>query len=334
MKRHTHKQLCQGTSHEENGNWYCRQVQRITYENIGASGQYNEVVSMDQQTGDCEFAVRNVSGPLAPFNEPLSLHFRGPLNLKQVAVYMLDSSTSGHKQQQENTGTSTPAQFVRTGYYNAAQQKAEGVVFLGNYGGQGSGKWTPKFGNTLSYLKADGTGGASEPTLLKDTTISSSHEVALLTNETCDASCGYVQPGSVAYKGFPGPSRIFLLELSMPHFITTTTPFPSNQADAPAIWLLNARIPYTGQYSCNCWASGCGEIDVLEVLAAGGDKAVSTVHHGSGNRADSDPNYFARPVDVDQPVRVAVVFDAVQGEVSVQVLGQGRGEYEHSKGNR
>jgi hypothetical protein len=31
---------------------------------------------------------------------------------------------------------------VRTGYYNAAQQKLEGLMFLGNYGGQGSGNWT------------------------------------------------------------------------------------------------------------------------------------------------------------------------------------------------
>ncbi|KAK3310629.1 putative TOS1-like glycosyl hydrolase-domain-containing protein [Chaetomium strumarium] len=508
-----------GTAHSASPG---RQVQRITYANVGASGQYNEVVSMDQETGECRFAPRNISGPLAPFNEPLSLHFRGPLNLKQVAVYLLDSTTStssGHKQQQQDkrdysggvyvswpnssaiampltmtmttttravapddanrardrqshecqimqqaqelgvewyrdcsggdgdvyavdddgdlvelqlcaefspttalssgsvitgsssssrslsssgsttfqpstptpsssssflgttdtlltttaatiptstsrshsvipisapstdpasnlagsttSATDTPGKFVRTGYYNAAQQKAEGVMFLGNYGGQGSGKFTYAFGNTLSYVNADGTGGASSPTILKDTTLASSHEVTLLTNETCDASCGYVQPGSVAYKGFPGPSRIFLLEFSMPHHLTTTpfpSPFPSPSAipnpqeDVPAIWLLNARIPHTAQYHrCNCWASGCGEIDVFEVLTTSLgdirdnlDKAKSTVHHnnrGGGaaqtnnNREeDSDPNYFARPVDVDRPVRVAVVLDALREE--------------------
>jgi hypothetical protein len=53
-----------------------RPVQRITYQNVGASGQYNEVVSMDQETGECKFAPRNISGPLAPFNEPVghSIH--------------------------------------------------------------------------------------------------------------------------------------------------------------------------------------------------------------------------------------------------------------------
>lgn len=33
--------------------------------------------------------------------------------------------------------------FVRTGYYNAEQQTLQNMTFLGNYGGQGSGKWTP-----------------------------------------------------------------------------------------------------------------------------------------------------------------------------------------------
>ena len=34
-------------------------------------------------------------------------------------------------------------QFVRRGYYNAEKHEAKGVMFLGNYGSQGSGVWTP-----------------------------------------------------------------------------------------------------------------------------------------------------------------------------------------------
>jgi hypothetical protein len=66
------EKLCQGTAFEEKGNWYCQKVQRVTYQNIGKPGQYNEVVGMDQKTGDCRFAPRQFSGPLAPFNEPVS----------------------------------------------------------------------------------------------------------------------------------------------------------------------------------------------------------------------------------------------------------------------
>lgn len=42
----------------------------------------------------------------------------------------------------ESSG-SAKGEFVRVGYYNAARQQAEGLTFLANYGGMGSGKWTP-----------------------------------------------------------------------------------------------------------------------------------------------------------------------------------------------
>ncbi|KAH6650241.1 putative TOS1-like glycosyl hydrolase-domain-containing protein [Chaetomium tenue] len=631
------KQLCEGKAVTENGDWYCQKVQSISYENMGREGSYNQVVDMNQETGECKFMPARFSGPLAPFNEPLSLHFRGPLNLKQVAVYMpatrgniekvqsksatdtmaikartanvghqhsaphleryynaftqgfnngtrwippindhrhhthsnhsgvLVSITTGSSSRLENwklpptptpdsvternietrtipittvttveevpgtfdntaaatntgvagsvtvtvtvtsyvTGTSlaracsgqgsgsigmpTPSmttvvssmgsptstissgsdssgavvsttpmaitmsssstlsktdssapgtgagtsgqssntvsfgtiipssalssrrrcskttafspsstslasssgsspssgfsstlsgspvsssshstgsisssksysvvpiygsssvsspipssspgggnkahKFVRTGYYNAEQQKAEGVMFLGNYGGQGSGKWTRTFGNTLSYVNADGTGGSPNATILKDTTLVSSQEISLFTNEPCDGSCGYIQNGSVAYKGFAGASKIFLLEFSMPH--TTAPPAPGTNTttsgyDQPAIWLLNARIPYTAQYhTCSCWPTGCGELDLFEVLSPGLNKAMSTVR---ATYAGGDPNWFERPVDVEKPVRLAVVFDGEggKGRVEIVVLGWGKGAF-------
>ncbi|KAJ4296076.1 target of Sbf [Collariella sp. IMI 366227] len=55
---------------QEQGISYCNPVQGITYENMGSSGQYNEVIDMDDQSGECKFAPRQFSGPLAPFNEP------------------------------------------------------------------------------------------------------------------------------------------------------------------------------------------------------------------------------------------------------------------------
>ncbi|KAK3300872.1 uncharacterized protein B0H64DRAFT_421849 [Chaetomium fimeti] len=173
-------------------------------------------------------------------------------------------------------GSKKSSQFVRTGYYNAEQQKAEGVMFLGNYGGQGSGKWTPTFGNTLSYVNADGTGGAANATTLKDTTLLSSKEVALFTDEPCDGSCGYVQNGSVAYN------------------------------------------------TCSCWSTGCGELDIFEVLSPGHDKAKTTVR---ATYQGGDPNWFERPVDASRPVRLAVVFDGQRGAVEIMVLGRGEGDF-------
>lgn len=87
-------------------------------------------------------------------------------------------------------------------------------------------------------------------------------------------------------------------------------------SDMPALWLLNARIPYTGQYSaCNCWATGCGELDVFEVLAPRADKCKSTVHLATPG---GDDNYFARPVAAT--VKIAVLFAARTNAVVMKVL--------------
>lgn len=52
------------------------------------------------------------------------------------------SATPSSEPFNPSAGSTETHQFVRTGYYNAAQQEAEGLMFLGNYGGQGSGNWT------------------------------------------------------------------------------------------------------------------------------------------------------------------------------------------------
>lgn len=70
----TSHELCAETSFFEKGNWYCKAVQLITYENLGRAGSYKDVVNMDQQTGECQFADKPYGGPLAPFNEPVCLH--------------------------------------------------------------------------------------------------------------------------------------------------------------------------------------------------------------------------------------------------------------------
>lgn len=101
--------------------------------------------------------------------------------------------------------------------------------------------------------------------------------------ECGEDDCGYVRPGSVAYRefansvsapkltdltdGFEGADKAFLLEFAMP--MDGNTDF---QGDLPAIWILNAQIPLTVQYgTCNCWP-GCGEY--VTVLLA---KAVLTL---------------------------------------------------------
>ena len=92
--------------------------------------------------------------------------------------------------------------------------------------------------------------------------------------------------------------------------------------DMPAVWMLNARIPLTAQYHrCNCWATGCGEFDVFEVLDSGGTKAKSTFHSVFQG---GDSNYFERPVA--GAIRAAIIYNSASATVSVKVLGATDGQ--------
>src|ERR1700761_6267093 len=67
---------------------YCQPVDRALIQNVGHSGTYQKVTGMDFTTGQIASIPFPFSGPLAPFDEDLSLHLRGPLNLKQFAAYI------------------------------------------------------------------------------------------------------------------------------------------------------------------------------------------------------------------------------------------------------
>jgi len=376
--------LCAHGSTDDNGNWYCQQVNAISYTNVGGSNQYNRVTNMDSNSGACSSTPQSYSGSLAPLDEEVSMHFRGPLNLKQFAFYAPSSSSSkrsnvgrksaaerrhahahGHAHAHLHKGreaheeralgdivtavidgvvqtwannwsgeptsapaaapapaaTSAPAApaysapdsssssssdsdnsgsnfggtgWTRQAYYNAEQGTADGVVFLNHEGGSGSGVFDYRFGNSLSYASADGASGSASPQTLADTTLASSTEVVIMTDNECNGDCGYVRDGTVAYHGFDGPSKAFFFEFEMPN----DGQYSASKYDAvnmPAIWLLNAQIPRTLQYGeadCSCWTTGCGEFDIFEVLAPGDSRCKSTLH---GNIAGGDSDYFLRP---------------------------------------
>ncbi|KAK3396575.1 putative TOS1-like glycosyl hydrolase-domain-containing protein [Sordaria brevicollis] len=301
--------LCKGGSTDENGTHFCVQVDQVLYTKVSGrgSGTYEAISFMDNDSGRCDKTTRAFSGELAPFNEPVSLHFHGPLHLKQVAFYQPNGDGS----------------YGRKGFYHAQSQTAEGITFMGNFGGGGSGVFTNAFGNSLSFVNSRGDGGASGPTILADTTVSDSADFSIFTDQSCsDGSCGYIRPGASSRKGFPGPNRMFLFEFSMPHS-PPKTPDGKDTADKPAIWLLNARIPYTQQYGkCNCWDYGCGEFDIFEVVNSRDEKALSTFHLNP--LGFGDPNWFKRPSD--GPIKVAMFMDGSDGgRVSVKVLGRSDG---------
>ncbi|KAK2810865.1 hypothetical protein FQN49_008504 [Arthroderma sp. PD_2] len=75
----------------DGGNWYCDPVDSIKYTNFDFEGTYNMVTSMDEGSVSCGSSAKKYSGPLAPLDEEVSLHFRGPMNLHKLAVYNMGS---------------------------------------------------------------------------------------------------------------------------------------------------------------------------------------------------------------------------------------------------
>jgi hypothetical protein len=198
--------------------------------------------------------------------------------------------------------------WTRTSFYDAKNQVSDNIVFLGNYGGAGSGVFDNVWGNSLSYLNAEGNGGSGSPQTLKDIYIPSNKEFTMYTGEKCDESCGFSRAQDVAYKGFSTRNSVFLFEFMMP--MDGTQGF---NADMPAVWMLNERIPRTMQYgACSCWPA-CGEIDFYEVLATGDKKCKSTIHLEPG-AGSSD--YFERPTD--KYIKAAIIFHEASGKISMK----------------
>ncbi|KAF2716742.1 hypothetical protein K431DRAFT_341778 [Polychaeton citri CBS 116435] len=78
----------------EAGNWYCNEVDAITYTDVGnynSTWKYNKLT---EWSTSCSSEPSNYQGPLSPFDEQVSLHLRGPINLKQFAFYAPSSSAS------------------------------------------------------------------------------------------------------------------------------------------------------------------------------------------------------------------------------------------------
>jgi hypothetical protein len=67
---------------------YCAAIERASFVNVGNTGSYQEITGMDRKSGTCTSQPFQYSGPLAPFDEGLSIHLRGPIDLRQFAVYV------------------------------------------------------------------------------------------------------------------------------------------------------------------------------------------------------------------------------------------------------
>ena len=210
-----------------------------------------------------------------------------------------------------STGTVASGDWVRSSYFTPGS--ASNCTFMNHMGGSaGSGVWSSCFGNSISYAAADGVSGAGSAYALDDITLKSGQEYMIFSGSECaNGDCGYFRENIPAYHGFSGQSKIFVFEFQMP---SDTAGSGYNQ-DMPAIWLLNAKIPRTLQYGasdCSCWESGCGEMDLFEILSSGSEKLISHVHDGQGGGSQ---DYFQRPVD--GTMKAAVIFNGADKTIHV-----------------
>lgn len=299
-----------GGSSSNNG---VQAFEMIEFSNVGFAGTYTPVKSLKNiDDSDCTCEVDDkvwFSGTNAPISDEVSVHFRGPLILHQFAYYVSSSFIADNNR--------TSSDWTRLAYYNATTQTADNVTFLTKAGDNST-----CLGKALTYASSNGTSEASDATVLAEgTLITSDEEYVIFSNVSCPSSgtskgCGVYRKGIPAFYGYTGVTKMFLFEFEMPtETQDNSTSF--DYYDLPAIWLLNAKIPRTSQYpsnsNCSCWASGCGEFDIFEVMNGTEKNHLYSTFHtfqgiedlGTGIQADG---YISR--STDSVMRGGVIFDS------------------------
>ncbi|KAF3919738.1 hypothetical protein ABW20_dc0107492 [Dactylellina cionopaga] len=77
-----------------NNVYYCNEVTKMQYTNVGCSGTFKTPSIMKDDSGQCvvDHTEQAYSGPLAPLNEQITFHLRGPLKLYNFAAYYIDNT--------------------------------------------------------------------------------------------------------------------------------------------------------------------------------------------------------------------------------------------------
>ena len=189
-----------------------------------------------------------------------------------------------------------------------------------------------QLGAVLGYVTSNGTHSTSSPAILEDCLVPDNTEFIISSSKPCVTgdSCGVTAPGATAFRkehlgfgkscanssadGWGGENKIFMAEFQMPRSGQTGY----QNADMPAFWLLNSKVVNTQQYAnCSCWASGCGEWDILEVLSNDLTTGYASLHMGCNYGVTAEQNGIARPTTAT--IKIAAIVSS-QGVAHVRVL--------------
>ncbi|SSD61686.1 related to Cell wall protein YJL171C [Saccharomycodes ludwigii] len=287
-------------------------VSEILFEGVGFTGYYSQIKKLvEDGSCDCEIGGSYYfSGPNSPLDEEVAVHFRGPLSLYKFAYY-----TSEYFDVSDN---STSKSWTRRAYYDSESATTENVTFLTKAGDNST-----CLGQALTYASSDGVSKASSATPLgSGNLITSDEEYVIFSNISCsksgyDKDCGVYRKGIPAYHGYYGTTKMFLFEFKAPtETQENSTSF--SYYDMPAIWLLNSHIARTSQYptnsNCSCWASGCGEFDIFEVMnGTQKNNFYSTFHtfQGTGVLGTGLQAFGHVDRDTEDTMLGGVIFDSV-----------------------
>ncbi|KAI0919213.1 hypothetical protein AcW1_003355 [Taiwanofungus camphoratus] len=279
-------------------------ITSLKYTNVGGPGTYNQVI--DLIPGDfpactvnpsCVTQPKTVSGALAPFDDEMTMVFRGPMNIYNIAVY-------------QPGGNSNSTWSLASSW--ASGQEPSNMVFMNNMGGDLSGNWSICGGASQSYANGSWTGSAATPNAqVISGYLQETDEINIMTDSPCDSSnpCDGFSRGT-ANHAWAG-SKMFVVTFDMPP--------SSSPSNVPAIWMLNGQVVRSAQYGCNCrgtGATGCAELDVLEVLTGGNpNQAISEIYSFKG-ATGTGANYFPRPTS--GKATYGVIFDLQTDSIVIQ----------------
>jgi hypothetical protein len=222
----------------------------ITFQSIGAAGWYPS--RRDPAIGPCDayrsstccLATNTItSDALTPWDEDLIMTLRGPMQVKQLAVY------------QPGAATGAPWQLVSA--WDGLATSAQGIAFDGN------------------GTEKTGFAGSIGTECLVNVSTSSLFACGAGSSPYCPAPSG----GHHDYYGWSG-SKLFVILATMPHAPAVPGPCSmsttGNWYDAPWIGLSVGELVRAGAFSnCQCYAKdpskgyladGCGQFNIFEVV--------------------------------------------------------------------
>ncbi|KAG2530083.1 hypothetical protein JM18_002506 [Phytophthora kernoviae] len=272
-----------------------------------ATGYYGKITDMLS----CSTEEVCVTDPVGPMSEEVTIVFRGPMDIYNIAVF---AGSSGRD-------------WTKVSAYDSAAGTQDNMIFMNNRNIDYSGANSSPQG----YSTSDGAGTATESTIFGGTLADASNpsaigggpcvstgcEINILTATNCAEGGGCIgYYDDLGFHGWGGGMKMFVTKVMMP---------TGSTVDMPAIWMLNAQVVRANQYGCNCRGmgakGGCGELDVAEVIGNAHDKISTHYYFYDGSVSPGHDNYAERPTD--SAVTYVTIFDnSGDGVIKIIEIGE------------